>query len=106
METQQPTLYSTEAGKIASVCSLLTGTALEWIAAVWREDGTAFPSSDQFIELTIQIDNLIRLRRSNTRSTPRVPVSAVTDETKPMQVNSYHLSAEERDRRLAQCLCL
>lgn len=61
---------------------------------------------DQFIEITIQIDNLIRSRRSNTRSNPRVPVSAVTDEPKPMQVNSYHLSAEERDRRLAQCLCL
>lgn len=36
---------------------------------------------DQFIELAIKIDNLIR----------SVPVSTVTDETEPTQVNSYHL---------------
>ncbi|KAL0151624.1 hypothetical protein M9458_053025 [Cirrhinus mrigala] len=30
----------------------------------------------------------------------------MTDETEPMQLNSFHLSAEERNRRLAQRLCL
>lgn len=39
-------LYSTEAGKIAFVCSLLTGKALEWIMAV----GTAFPSFEIFLQ--------------------------------------------------------
>lgn len=47
---QQPTLYSTEAGKIAFVCSLLTGKAWEWITAVWRDDDIAFPSNESFIQ--------------------------------------------------------
>lgn len=47
--TQQPSLYSTEASKIAFVCSMLTGRALEWITAVWRDDGNLFPSFDAFI---------------------------------------------------------
>jgi len=61
---QQPALYSNETGKIAFICSLFTGKALEWITAVWRDDGPAFSSFecfmqrfkevfDQFIELTI-----------------------------------------------------
>lgn len=176
--TQQPELYTTEAGKITFVCSLLTGKALEWITAVWRGDGAVFPSFevflrrfkavfehskegksagdhllelsqgrmtaaeyalafrtlaaqtswmddtlkvifrrglnhalqselaccdevrdfDQFINLTIQIDNLIRSRRVSARTVrgPRAFVPAVTAEPEPMQVNSYHLSTDER----------
>ncbi|KAI2648707.1 Transposon Tf2-6 polyprotein [Labeo rohita] len=41
---QQPHLYPTEEGKIAFVCSLLTGKALEWATAVWDLDRPAFPS--------------------------------------------------------------
>jgi len=61
---------------------------------------------NQFIELTIQINNLIRARKPCNRNTVRVPTPTVTDEAESMQINSYHLSAEERDRRLSQRLCL
>lgn len=60
---------------------------------------------NQFIELAIQIDSLIRSRRPNTRCTYRAPVPAAIDETEPMQVNSYHPSPEERNRQLSQHLC-
>ncbi len=33
--TQQPALYPNDASKIAFVCSLLTGRALDWVTAVW-----------------------------------------------------------------------
>jgi len=46
---QQPALYTTDASKIAFVCSLLTGKALEWITAVWRSDGSSFHSFDHFV---------------------------------------------------------
>jgi len=184
--SQQPALYTTEAGKIAFVCSLFTGKALEWITAVWREDGSAFPSFDsfmqrfwevfdhpsegkgagdrlmeltqgrrtaaeyafafqtlaaqtnwvsdtlkvlfrrglshelqaelacrdegrnldQFIELAIQIDNLIRSRKNTQSRNVRSSPPTVHDNTEPMQVNSYHLSEEERNRRLTHRLCL
>lgn len=61
---------------------------------------------NQFIELTIQIDNLIRARKPSTHNTVRVPTPTVAEEAEPMQINSYRLSAEERDRRLSQRLCL
>uniref|UniRef100_A0A4W5NCV1 Retrotransposon gag domain-containing protein n=1 Tax=Hucho hucho TaxID=62062 RepID=A0A4W5NCV1_9TELE len=47
---QQPAMYVTDASKISLVCSLLTGKALEWVTAVWREDGTAFPSFGTFLQ--------------------------------------------------------
>lgn len=47
---QQPLLYPTESSRIAFVCSLLTGRALEWATAVWRTDGSAFPSFDTFLQ--------------------------------------------------------
>ncbi len=48
--TQQPALYPNDASKIAFVCSLLTGKALDWVTAVWRGDGSAFPSFDLFLQ--------------------------------------------------------
>ncbi|KAL0155832.1 hypothetical protein M9458_050095, partial [Cirrhinus mrigala] len=47
---QQPHLYPTEEGKIAFVCSLLTGKALEWATAVWNLDRPAFPSFAAFLQ--------------------------------------------------------
>ncbi len=46
---QQPTLYTTDDSRIAFVCWLLTGQALEWAAAVWEDDHAAFPSFASFI---------------------------------------------------------
>ncbi len=179
---QQPALYATEEGKISFVCSLLTGSVLEWMTAIWSggrcpfrtfeeflqrfrevfdhpKDGrspdellmilsqgrrsaaeyalafrtltaqtkwTEDPlkvhyrkglnhelqtelacrdegrSLDQFIELSIQIDNLLRTRRPTFRAVPRV-----TPETQEsMQVDTYHISSEERNRRITHHLCL
>uniref|UniRef100_A0A8C2FDM1 Uncharacterized protein n=1 Tax=Cyprinus carpio TaxID=7962 RepID=A0A8C2FDM1_CYPCA len=183
---QQPTLYTTDAGKIAFVCSLLTGRALEWITAVWREDGTAFTTFTDFlvrfrevfdhpregkgagerllelsqggltaaeyamnfrtlaaqtswvsdtlkvlfrkglnhelqtelacrdegrtlsdlISLTITIDNLQRSRRVSAQRLFPVTTTRSAETTEPMQINSYHLTAEERHRRMSNRLCL
>ncbi len=46
---QQPSLYPTESSRIAFVCTLLTGKALDWATAVWRTDGSAFPTFDSFL---------------------------------------------------------
>ncbi len=46
---QQPSLYPTESSRTAFVCSLLTGKALDWATAVWRTDGSAFPTFDSFL---------------------------------------------------------
>lgn len=42
---------------------------------------------DQFIDLTIQIDNLLRSRRPSTRA----PMMTVSDNHEPMQVDIYHI---------------
>ncbi len=47
---QQPSLYPTDSSRIAFVCSLLTGKALEWATAVWRMDGSAFLTFDSFLQ--------------------------------------------------------
>ncbi len=47
---QQPSLYPTDSSRTAFVCSLLTGRALEWATAVWRMDGSAFPTFDTFLQ--------------------------------------------------------
>lgn len=47
---QQPSLYTTNASRIAFVCSLLTGRALEWATAVWRTDGSSFASFSEFLQ--------------------------------------------------------
>ncbi len=46
---QQPALYPAESGRIAFVCSLLTGKALDWATVIWGTDGSAFPTFDSFI---------------------------------------------------------
>ncbi len=47
---QQPLLYPTDDSRIAFVCSLLTGRALEWATAVWRDDHSVFPTFSAFIQ--------------------------------------------------------
>ncbi len=47
---QQTMLYPTEESRIAFVCSLLTGRALDWATAVWSEDRPTFPSFRAFIQ--------------------------------------------------------
>ncbi len=58
----------------------------------------------EFIELAIQIDNLIRSRRP-ARTTPRyMPETTTTAE--PMQLGFTHITSEERERRMQNQLCL
>ncbi|KAI2645110.1 Transposon Tf2-9 polyprotein [Labeo rohita] len=52
---QQPHLYPTDEGKIAFVCSLLTGKALDWATAVWRLDRPTFPSLKGFSNLAPRV---------------------------------------------------
>ncbi|KAL0147274.1 hypothetical protein M9458_057420, partial [Cirrhinus mrigala] len=47
--TQQPALYPTEESRIAFVCSLLTGKALDWATAVWDLNRPTFPSFETFL---------------------------------------------------------
>ncbi|KAL0150314.1 hypothetical protein M9458_054422 [Cirrhinus mrigala] len=47
---QQPHLYLTDEAKIAFVCSLLSGRALDWATAVWRLDQPTFPSFQAFLQ--------------------------------------------------------
>ncbi len=47
---QQPSLYPTDSSRIDFVCSLLTGKALEWATAVWRMDGSSFPTFNIFLQ--------------------------------------------------------
>ncbi len=47
---QQPTIYPTDDSRIAFVCSLLTGRALEWATAIWEDDQAAFPSFASFTQ--------------------------------------------------------
>ncbi|KAL0186709.1 hypothetical protein M9458_018379, partial [Cirrhinus mrigala] len=46
---QQPALYPPDSSRIAFVCSLLTGRALDWATAMWRDDGSTFPTFGQFL---------------------------------------------------------
>ncbi|KAL0180477.1 hypothetical protein M9458_022883 [Cirrhinus mrigala] len=47
--TQQPALYPTEDSRIAFVCSLLTGKALDWATAVWDLNRPSFPTFKEFL---------------------------------------------------------
>ncbi len=47
---QQPLLYPIDDSRTAFVCSLLTGRALEWATAVWRDDHSVFPTFSVFIQ--------------------------------------------------------
>lgn len=47
---QQPSLYPTDTGRISFVCSLLTGKALDWATAVWRDDSSVFPTFAEFLQ--------------------------------------------------------
>ncbi len=184
--SQQPRLYSTEESRIAFVCSLLTGRALEWATAVWSDGCSTFPTFtafiqrfkevfnhpaggrepgeqlislrqrggsaadyalsfrtlaaqtgwpddplklhfrrglsaelqselacrdegktlDQFIDLAIRIDNLLRSRRQLRFSSAPVGATAPPPDSEPMQIGFTHLSEEERERRMRGNLCL
>ncbi|KAI2663045.1 Transposon Tf2-6 polyprotein [Labeo rohita] len=47
---QQPNLYATDESKIAFVCSLLTGKALEWATAVWDLGQSTYPTFATFLK--------------------------------------------------------
>lgn len=68
-----------------------------------RDEGK---SLDQFIELAIHVDNLIRSRRNPPRTTIRTASMSAARETESMQINHLHLSTEERICRITQRLCL
>ncbi|KAI2644730.1 Transposon Tf2-6 polyprotein [Labeo rohita] len=46
---QQPNLYASDESKIAFVCSLLTGKALEWATAVWDLGHSTYPTFSTFL---------------------------------------------------------
>ncbi len=55
--SQQPRLYPTDESRIAFVCSLLTGRALEWATAVWSDGHSAFPTFTAFIQRFKEVFN-------------------------------------------------
>lgn len=46
---QQPFLYPTDSSRIAFVCALLSGKALEWATAIWKPEGNTFISFKDFL---------------------------------------------------------
>ncbi len=184
---QQPTLYPTDDSRIAFVCSLLTGRALEWATVIWEDDHAAFPSFasftqnfkevfehpvggkevgeqllslrqgggsaadyalsfrtlaaqtgwrdaeplklffckglnhelqselacrdegktlEQFINLAIHLDNLLRSLRLPRSSVSTAAMATAPPAAEPMQIGVTHLSGEERERRVRLNLCL
>ncbi len=65
-----------------------------------RDEGRTL---EQFMELTIRIDNLMRARHTRR---PALPFPITQRLPEPMQVGVTRLSAEERERRIRQHLCL
>lgn len=61
---------------------------------------------DQFIELAICVDNLISSQRPTRFTSPLCQTNPSTDAAEPMQIGRTHLSAEERERRIRNRLCL
>ncbi|KAL0148771.1 hypothetical protein M9458_055949 [Cirrhinus mrigala] len=157
--SQQPHLYPTDESKVAFVCSLLSGRALDWATAVWHLDRPAYPSFaaflqrfkevfqpstesaqsgwtdeplklhyrkglrpdlqvelacrdenltlEQYIDLSIRVDNLMSARKPG-RLSSTVPLVSPSSETtpEPMQLGATKLTLEERERRLRGNLCL
>uniref|UniRef100_A0A3B3BMY4 Gypsy retrotransposon integrase-like protein 1 n=1 Tax=Oryzias melastigma TaxID=30732 RepID=A0A3B3BMY4_ORYME len=54
---QQPLLYPTEETKVTFVCSLLTGEAREWIAALWTGGALSFQSYAAFTRMLHDVFN-------------------------------------------------
>ncbi|KAI2650571.1 Transposon Tf2-9 polyprotein [Labeo rohita] len=69
-----------------------------------RDEGR---SLEEFIELAIHIDNLIRSRRPSRFNTLNPPsVSLTNTHPEPMQLGFTRLTPEERERRIQLHLCL
>ncbi len=60
-----------------------------------RDEGK---SLEQFIELSIKIDNLLRSRRTNRLPTFPIVTSAANSDIEPMQIGVTRISDEERER--------
>uniref|UniRef100_A0A3B3BTZ1 CCHC-type domain-containing protein n=1 Tax=Oryzias melastigma TaxID=30732 RepID=A0A3B3BTZ1_ORYME len=54
---QQPSLYPTEEAKVSLVCSLLTGAAREWIAALWTGGSLPFHGYTAFTQQLREVFN-------------------------------------------------
>ncbi len=67
-----------------------------------RDEGRTL---EQFMELTIRIDNLMRSRRTHRQTLPQ-PLTQRIPEPEPMQFGVTRLSAEEREGRIRRHLCL
>ncbi len=63
-----------------------------------RDEGRTL---EEFINITIRLDNLLRSRRSPLASAP-----ATVSEPEPMHIGITRLSLEERERRIRNHLCL
>ncbi len=68
-----------------------------------RDEGKTL---EQFIELAIRLDNLLRSRRPSRQFPLQTSAFAGAPESEPMQVGVTHLSSEERERRVRNHLCL
>ncbi len=66
-----------------------------------RDEGRTL---EEFINITIRLDNLLRSRRSSR--SPLASAPATISEPEPMQVGITRLSLEEREPRIRNHLCL
>ncbi len=66
-----------------------------------RDEGRTL---EEFINITIRLDNLLRSRRSSR--SPLASAPATITEPEPMHVGVTRLSLEERERRIKHHLCL
>uniref|UniRef100_A0A8C1X6Z8 Retrotransposon gag domain-containing protein n=1 Tax=Cyprinus carpio TaxID=7962 RepID=A0A8C1X6Z8_CYPCA len=67
-----------------------------------REEGRTL---DQFMDLAIRLDNLIR-SRCTRRYSPAQPAAQRLSKPEPMQIGTTQLSSTEREKRIRQHLCL
>ncbi|KAL0159656.1 hypothetical protein M9458_043381, partial [Cirrhinus mrigala] len=77
-------------------------TELQSELACCDEDKTL----DEFIDLSIRIDNLVRSRRPPRQSPMSGQSATAVPDSEPMQIGFTHLTMEERERRIQQHLCL